>query len=98
MKLRISRKKRRVAMALYWGGIILMLLSGCAFASGASWGMAAMWASLAAGMGGALWLHGLYVCPQCGRRLIGRGTESLAMVPYPHCPNCGWKTEIEWTD
>ena len=98
MKLRISRKKRRITLALYWGGIILMILSGFAYASGVSWGMTAVLICLAAAMAGALWSNVLYTCPQCGRRLIGRGWESLTMTPYPHCPNCGWKTEIEWTE
>ena len=97
MKLRMSRRKRRIPMALYWGGIILMILSGFAYASGVSTGLAAVWACFAAGMAGALWCHSLYRCPQCGHRLIGRGLDNLFMNPYPHCPSCGWKTEIEWT-
>ena len=97
MKLRVSRRKRIIAMALYYGGLVLMIFSGFAYASGTSWGMAAMLACFAVGMAGVLWAQSLYRCPACGRNLIGRGWEGLTMTPYNHCPNCGWKTEIEWT-
>ena len=98
MKLRISRRNRRVALALYYGGLVLAILFGFSYAADADWGFAALIASFAAAMAGALWINILYTCPQCGRRLIGRGWESLTMTPYNHCPNCGCKTEIEWTD
>ena len=98
MKLPISRRKWRIALALYYGGLVLMFPAGFAYTTGAEAGWAAAIVSVAAALAGGVWINCLCHCPQCGRLLFGRGLRGLTMTPYPYCPGCGWKTDIEWTD
>ena len=98
MKLRISRKKRTAAKLLYQGGIAVILLSILACAVSPELWVWILIGGAVMGFAGEIWVGRLYRCPQCGRKLLGRGWEAFTLTTYNHCPNCGWAVDIEYTD
>lgn len=87
--LSISRRKRRLTQILLYVG----LLAAIPTALSRSWLL--FFLCFLAAVIGALWLDGMYRCPQCGHSLFPNRQDALLLRPCSFCPKCGWAVDIE---
>ena len=89
-KLRLSKKKLRIAQMLYWGSLVGSILS--VFPDGPGlWFFVCLILCLVGGFR----IDSMYRCPKCSHTLFVHRGDALINKPCDFCPKCGWEVTIE---